>query len=71
MNIKINRISVMQKRSGPDIIWLYTDLPCSFVPEFLPEQPNADLRLDATAGTGLAYVQNNFPDVDDVEVISV
>jgi hypothetical protein len=45
---------------GPDKVMLKTDLPCQYVPAFLPSQPPLELDFHATAGTGVEYVRENF-----------
>jgi hypothetical protein len=66
--MKIERITLMFNSKGPDLAWLHTDLPCPFVPAFLPKQPNADLKLEMSAETGERYIEEHFPGVP-VEII--
>jgi len=55
--------------NGVDKVSLHTDLPCQFVPEFLPTQPPLSLDFETTQGMGVEYCLTHFdiePEVIDV-----
>lgn len=45
--------------TGPDVIFLDTDLPCGTY----PFEGNQHLRMDVAADTGKRYVEEHFSDV--------
>ena len=58
MNIK--SATVLQTKTGPDKVFLETDLPCPYVIEAMPNQQPLSMSFDCTAGTGESYVFQNF-----------
>jgi hypothetical protein len=53
-----------------DKVMLKTDLPCPYVPEFMPSQESLIMGFDCTYDTAKAYVAKHFPDIP-VEVINL
>jgi len=51
---------------GADKIYIYTDLPTSFLTSVTADP--LTICFDATHGNGVAYVKKNFPDIP-VELI--
>ena len=63
------QLALVLLTNGTDKIYLRTVLPCPFVPEGLPSQPDLQLTFDATYGTGVAYCREHLgiePEVKDV-----
>ena len=59
IEISVNEASVLLT-SGPDVVRIKTSLPCPFVKEFIPSQPNLELRFECSHDTGIQYVKDNF-----------
>ncbi len=49
-----------------DEVYLFTDLPCPFVKDCLPSQPNLVLNFETTYDTARSYVQQNFDIIPEV-----
>ena len=54
MQVEITGATVLLSE-GEDCVLLDTNLPCSYVADFLPLQPCVTLRFGATYNTGVAY----------------
>jgi hypothetical protein len=65
ITLNVDRIVVLQRKHGMDIIRIYTDLPKP-MPVFTDP---AIFNLDVTQDTGVQYVKDNFG--IDAEVIQV
>lgn len=59
MNIEIRKIVVMLT-DATDKVFIYTDIPCPFVPAAIPSQPPLTMGFDATYDKGIEYVKTNF-----------
>ena len=59
INISFTKATVLLSEVM-DVILLDTDLPCTFVKEFLPSQPNAQFELKATYNTGIQYCRDHL-----------
>lgn len=57
--MKIKSITVLLT-TGADKIFVKTELPCPFVPAYLPTQPPLQLDFEATQNTGIDYVRRVF-----------
>lgn len=52
--------AVVLLTNGADKVVLKTNMPCPFVPGYLPEQPPLDLLFDATYDTGVRYCRDHL-----------
>ncbi len=66
--MKITKATILLT-GGPDKIIFGTDLPCPFVPEYLPTQPSLELEFQTTYDAGIEYCKKHFG--IDPEVINV
>ena len=65
MNLKITKIIVLIENSGPDELFLYTELPEAG----WPFKGNLSLKTSVAADKGLEYCKEHFPGVE-LEIIS-
>lgn len=59
MDIKFKKVVVLLTDAA-DKVLLQTDMPCPFVPEFIPSQPPLDLEFQATRDTGIEYCRKHL-----------
>lgn len=56
VNLSFHSAAVIKRDNGPDVVFLYTDLPN---PEW-PYNGNLMVRFNTAKGTGEKYVKDNF-----------
>lgn len=66
MDIKIKKITLLHSATGPDTLFLHTNLQ----PSTWPYRTSPTLKLDVAACEGKRYCESNFPGIP-VEEISV
>lgn len=67
MEIKVLKATIILTDCSDRII-LETKLPCPYIKEYLPSQPNLSLEFKATYDTGIDYVKNNFGNDFEIEI---
>ncbi len=63
--MKITSITVIEQKSGPDVLVFDTDLP----PATHPFDSSPYIKMNVASLTGKRYVAENFPEVTDVRVV--
>ena len=68
INFNVTKVQIVES-TGTDSVFLTTDSPCPFVPEYGIFQPLI-LSFRTTKGFAEEYIKNNFPGIT-VEIIKI